>query len=174
MQCTAACQCPGRPALDARLEALQKEVRELKLKLFWKEHNTSELKPAMRHANQDATAKGPDCACLACAVSGRMDEEKEAKGFDCAFKPYFEALLAECGLGVGYAGHGSAVCEHEAEDTGNLVYDNDTHLVHVGRDDWVMFTYGAKLWQATAHDDPELQKLARLFELLWPAEENDA
>ena len=158
------CQCPGRAALEAK-------IQELELKLFWKEHNTSQLKLAMQCANQDAT-KGPDCACMACAVSGRKDEEKEAKGFDCKFKPYFEALLAECGLSVGYAGHGTAVCEHEAEPDGNSVWDNDTHFVHVGRDDWVSFTYGAKLWRATTHDDAELQKLARLFVCL-QAEDND-
>ncbi len=31
---------------------------------------------------------------MVCALSGRMDKGKEAKGFGCEFKPYFEALLA--------------------------------------------------------------------------------
>ncbi len=78
------------------------------------------------------------------------------------FKPYFEA---EYDLTVDCAGK-AAACAHEADPDGNIVYDNDTHFLHVGRDDWANFTYGAKLWGASSCQDPELQKLVRLFELL--------
>ena len=150
---------------------LEKQITELKLKIFWKEHCTGQLKLVMENANQN----GPDCACLVCAVSGRKDEEKDAEPFPsvCAFKPNFEALLTECGLTIGYC-DGVPVCEHESEPrriraTSSMI--STRIFVHVGRDDWFGFVYGAKLWRATTSDDPELQKLVSLFERLQPDEE---
>lgn len=147
---TPKCTCPGHAALENQL-------RELKLKLFWKRNSTTQLKLAMQCANQDR------CACMACAVSGRMDDDNEAVAMNCVFKPFFDALLAECGLGSSSYADNEGVCQHESDDSGNYVHDNDTHFVHIGHDDWVSFTYGAKLWRATSDDDAELQKLARLF-----------
>ncbi len=157
------CQCPGRAALEAELEAL-------KLKLFWKDHNKSQLELAMQYANQDAT-KGPGCACIACAVSGRMDEEQDAKGFDCTFKPYFEAKLKECGLTFERF-EDEAVGKVGAHDAADWIYANDAHLVFL-TDDWHAFSYGAKLWRAASSNDAELQKLARLFVCLETTEDND-
>ena len=55
--------------MDTRLQELRRENEELRLKLFWKEHNPSMLRQAMTVAN---TAEGgPRCACLACIVGGR-------------------------------------------------------------------------------------------------------
>lgn len=155
------------PLCCPHCEDLEKQITGLKLKIFWKNHNRSQLQFAMKNANQDVN--GPDCVCLACAVSGRKDEEKEAKGFDCTFKPYFEALLTEFGLTVGCCDGEPAGVAHDSDD---FIYNNDTHFVHVGaREDWFCFAYGAKLWSATASDDPELQKLVHLFERLQPDEE---
>jgi hypothetical protein len=151
----------------AKLNTLLAEKSALELKLFWKKHNITELRTAMEHANQNEV-DGPNCSCLACAASGRKYEEKKTQkhGVCCAFKPYLEALLVEHGLTVDHVGSGVAVCAHEAESFGNMVYDNDTHFVHLARDDWVIFTYGAKLWRASSCQDPELQKLVGLFESL--------
>ncbi len=79
-------------------------------------------------------------------------------------------MLTECGLTIGYS-DGKPLCRLKQEDSGNFVYDVDTHFVHLTRDDWFLFSYGAKLWRATASDDPELQKLVRLSERLQPDEE---
>ena len=49
--------------MDTRLLELKRENEELKLKLFWKEHNPSMLRQAMAAANK--IDGGPRCACLA-------------------------------------------------------------------------------------------------------------
>lgn len=148
----AAAHCP-------QCEDLKNEITALKLKIFWENHSKHELQLAMRYANQDTS--GPECVCLTCAESGRKDEEKESEGFECTFKPYFDALLRECGLTIGY-------CNGKADtDSGNFTQVNDSHFVHLGaREDWSCFAYGTKLWRATSITDPELQKLARLFKAL--------
>ena len=151
---------------DQLVVELVNENRALKLELFWKNHSITKLQNEMQWANQKEPG-GPGCNCLACAVSGRKDEENgiPASGFECIFKPYFEALLQECGLSVEPCCE--EYCMHISDDTGNTVYNNDSHFVSIGREDWKAFSYGAKLWKEPHSDqDPELRKLVRLFELL--------
>ncbi len=157
------CACPNHAALLEQRDALLEKVEALELKLFWKKYNSDQLKLAMTYANT-ADEEAPNCTCLACAASGRA--ESGTKGKSCRFKPYFEALLTEFHLSIGYAGNTSSCAHEDVQPDGNHVYDNDAHFVHVARDDWFIFTYGAKLWRATTRHDPELQKLERLFERL--------
>ncbi len=150
---------------DQRVSELLIENQELKLQLFWKEYGITQLQSAMSFANQKRG--GPDCNCLACAMSGRKDElnGEEAAGFECSFKPYFNSLLLECGISSmnGGGGHGF---QHISNASGNWVFDEECHLVLIGRDDWFNFTYGAKLWKATSVGDPELSRLRILFRRL--------
>jgi hypothetical protein len=155
---------------DQRVSELLNENRALRLQLFWKDYGVTHLQEAMRNANQKNG--GPDCNCLACGVSGRTDSERETDGFECSFKPYFDALLLECGL-ESLNGGGGVVSQHNSDSSGNYVYDEDTHLIRLGRDDWVAFTYGSKLWKAKTADDPELLKLCTLFNKLNSDAEED-
>jgi hypothetical protein len=148
---------------DQRVSELLAENQELKLKLFWRDYGVTNLQEAMQYANQKVG--GQDCSCLACAVSGRKDTDTVSAGFACKFEPYFRALLQECGLESLNAGPMAAI-EHISNNSGNFVYDSDTHLIRVGRDDWVHFTYGSRLWKATTVCDPELVKLRTLFDKL--------
>jgi hypothetical protein len=148
---------------DQRVSELLAENQKLRLQLFWKDYGVTHLQQAMRWANQKT--EGPDCSCSACAVSGRMDSEKEAHGFECSFKPYFEALLVECGL-ESLGGGWTVGIEHMSNSSGNCVYDQDTHLIRIGRNDWVAFTYGSRLFKAVTASDPELLKLRNLFDKL--------
>jgi hypothetical protein len=151
---------------DERLSELLAENRVLKLKLFWKDHAISQLQIAMINANQKEFG-GPGCKCVVCAVCGRDDhyDGYEELDFDCTFKPYFETLLRECGLhSMNNNEVISKVVElHMSDDTGNVVYNADTHLVRIGRNDWDTFSYGSKLWKASSIDDPEIKKLQNLF-----------
>jgi hypothetical protein len=153
---------------DERVTELIAENRVLKLKLFWKDHAITQLQTAMLNANQKTG--GPNCKCLACAFSGRDDhyDSYEVKGFECTFKPYFENLLCECGLqSLNWNEVDSEMVDmHMSDDTGNVVYYADTHLVRIGRDDWVGFSYGSKLWKASSIDDTEIKKLHTLFRKL--------
>jgi len=150
---------------DERLSELLTENRVLKLKLFWKDHAISQLQNAMINANQKDS--GPGCKCVVCSVCGRNDryDGYEELDFDCTFKPYFENLLRECGLqSMNNNEVNPKVVElHMSDDTGNVVYNADTHLVRIGRNDWDTFSYGAKLWKAASIDDPEIKKLQTLF-----------
>jgi hypothetical protein len=147
---------------DQRVIELLAENRKLKLQLFWKDYGIKNLEKSMQRAN--TKTGGPHCKCLACAVSGRLDEDEdgEAAGFECCFKPYFDALLLECEIETKNGGGGEGR-QHMSNSSGNCVYDEECHIVRLGRDDWAFFTYGSKLWNATRVDDPELLKLSNLF-----------
>ena len=160
--------------LQPRLLQLRNENEELKLKLFWKEHCKSKLQELMTESNQN----GPQCTCLSCAVSGRMDERQQAMpwGTDCKFKPWFEELLAkhELTAETGVQIYQEPVGQHMSMDDLNLLYDIDTHFHHLTRDDWFAWTYGAKLWKAKYVHDKELQKLSALFQSLSAVAENSS
>ena len=163
--------------LDYRFVEIMKENKALKLGMFWKKYNYEKLKEAMAFANQKA--EGPGCSCLACAVSGRKnrneEEPSDSDQFNCKFKPYFEATLSEFGLLTASGGSESSLgIEHESTGDSEfdvlihtLVYDIDSHLVTMARNDWYLFTYGAKLWKEGSVESPELQKLSLLFRKLY-------
>ena len=150
--------------MDARVAELRRENENLRLQLFWKDYNVQSLQEIMRTANN--WHKSPKCDCLICAVSGRKDEEIETDNARaCAFIPWFEEKIDMCGLKFGYAFQDSTNHPHMS-NTLNGVLDVDCHFVKVGRGDWLMFTYGKKLFRAQTVDDPELKKLKKLFQLL--------
>lgn len=145
------------------------ENRSLKLQLFWKDFNLKRLKKAMAFANTDGT--GPHCTCSACCRSGRVESDEEhAEGFQCTFKPWFEGLLESMGMTTMWSTHlnenHNHICLGDNQAAAS-VWDDDSHFAHFSsRDDWFWFTYGSKLWNAKSVDDPELQKLKRLFDVL--------
>jgi hypothetical protein len=145
---------------DARFEQLCRENAELRLQLFWKDHNDRMLKTVMEKVNK--------CNCWQCAVTGRMDKDD---GVDdskkCEFIPWFEEQLITCGITSGNVLKVS-VSQHHISGSWNPVWDVDCHLVKIPMigGDWSAFTYGLKLWKAKTVDDPELKKLEKLFNLL--------
>lgn len=151
--------------LQRENEALKLENEALKLKLFWKEHGQAELSAAMRLAN---FVEG-GCSCLACAVSGRHNRENgEIDGEKpCTFKPWFEQMLREHDMSIGYGIPDVPIwVDGSVCDSGNNVLDDGQHFTILGRQDWLHWTYGSRLWKATSVLDPELAKLERLFKTL--------
>jgi hypothetical protein len=152
--------------LDKEVLHLRQENEALRLQLFWKDHNCSQLASLMEEANQ--ASEGPQCACWSCSVKGRKRRNQETlpRGAPCTFKPWFEALLNECGLTMAtgdWIGQQLRIGAHMAM---NGVYDGDAHFLQVMRDDWYSWTYGARLWKAQSAEDPELAKLHALCERL--------
>ena len=132
--------------LDQRVLELRSENEELKLKLFWKDHNKSSLKEAMANGNNYCPS-APKCTCLSCVVSGRIEEEVESEDAgDCRFKPWFEQKLNDCGMTVGH--DASLRIDNSLIDAVNGVIDCDCHFVNFARCDWFFFSYGKKLWAA--------------------------
>jgi hypothetical protein len=150
---------------DTRLLELKRENEALKLKLFWKEHNNKELNVAMARANE--TDGGPQCSCLACAVSGRFisNNGEVAEQKPCTFKPWFEQVLREHDMSVGHVVDVPRI-DGSLVDSDNNVFDDDQHFTNFAGADWRWWTYGSKLWKATSVRDPELAKLERLFRTL--------
>ena len=164
--------------MDTRLLELKRENVELKLKLFWKDHNPCMLKQAMAVAN--TMEGGPRCACLACIVGGRCangtrgfapypfahvyDEHVVMSQYDrchlrCQFKPWFEEKIREAGMSVWASTvfvDGYVVDANDAQDTGQ-------HFSNLGIQDWNTWVYGGTLSKASSTGDPELGKLKRLF-----------
>jgi hypothetical protein len=150
--------------MDARVSELRKENENLRLQIFWRDYSIQLLADLMGAANN--WDNSPKCNCLSCAVSGRMDgvvESDNARA--CAFVPWFEEKIAECGMTFGYPFPTSTNYQHMSNTNGG-VYDVDCHFVKLGRGDWFFFTFGKRLYQAQSTDDPELKKLKKLFELL--------
>jgi hypothetical protein len=171
--------------MDTRLLELKRENEELKLKLFWKEHNPCMLKQAMRGFN----AGFSHCACLACIVGERCDggtlgyaPYQFVQEYDnhtvmtpcdrchirCQFKPLFEKKIAEQDMSVGFGVSDAHLpvwvdgcVVHDA-----TVLDDGQHFNNLRRTDWNTFTYGARLWKAASATDTELMKLKRLFHAL--------
>ena len=153
--------------LDREVLHLRQENEPLRLQLFWKDLSRSHLQELMREANQ--AEEGPRCKCWSCAVSGRIEEGAQPGEAACKFKEFFEALMAQCGLTAvtDVQIDQNPVGSHMSMDDGNQVYDNvDAHFHHLTRDDWWVWTYGARLWKCQSADDPELAKLKALFALL--------
>ena len=173
--------------MDMRLLELKRENEELKLKLFWKEHNPSMLKQAMAAANKGEG--GPACSCLACIVGGRC--ENGTRGYApyanvheydhhfvlsaqdrchlrCQFKPWFEERIRESGMSV--RDRPSSVWLDGADgrvvgDDAGVLYDGH-HFIHMGRVDWNAWVYGSRLWKASSVADQELRRLKSLFHAL--------
>ena len=164
--------------MDTRLLELKRENEELKMRLFWKEHNPSMLRQAMAAANMGEG--GPACSCLQCIVGGRCadgtrgyapyaftheyDGHIVMPAYDrchlrCQFKPWFEQKIRESGLSVRDA-DGIVV----GDGAGAL--DDGHHFIHMGRVDWNAWVYGSRLSKASSVADQELQKLQKLFRAL--------
>ena len=157
----------SRVLYDQRVLDLRRENEALRLQLFWKDHSRNHLAHLMIQANRAI----PKCACSACGVSGRI-EDGVAASFSplCAFKPWFEARVAACGLNTYFVGLPASGAVASPGWGGKYktteLYDGaDAHFHHVdGRDDWGdSWTYGARLWRARDVGDAELLKLRRLF-----------
>jgi len=146
--------------MDTRLLELKRENEELKLKLFWRDHNPSMLQQAMAAAN--TVDGGPRCACLACILGGRCANgtrgfapypfvpEYERCHLRCQFQPWFETQIGEAGMRVGVG----------------ALRDDGRHFSNLGSADWNEWVYGSRLRQASSAADPELGKLRRLFRAL--------
>lgn len=154
----------SRLLLDERVLELRMENEALRLKLFWKDHNLCELRDLMAMANR----AGPDCSCTSCALTYRKRIEKDRQPRDepCSFKPWFESILADLDMIciIGFWPELKPVFDHDCTDY--HVYDVDSHFHHNGQANWLFWGYGSKLWKAKTINDPELQKLKRLFERL--------
>ena len=152
--------------MDARVAELRRENEELRLRLFWKDYRVSKLQKAMQMAN--CWENSPNCNCWQCAVTGRMDcDTLVDESRKCGFISWFEAKVAACDLIVGYVLRDSTQSQHVSNPL-NGVWDTDCHIVKIVMfgGDWSLFTYGSRLWKAKTVNDPELEKLKKLFELL--------
>lgn len=177
--------------MDVRLLELMRENEELKLKLFWKEHNPSMLKQAMAVAN--TVEGGPGCTCLACIVGGRCangtrgyapyafaheyDHQLVMSAHDichlrCQFKPWFEKKISESGMSVRDMPLSVWVdgADGGVVDDGKAVLDDGNHFINMGKVDWNTWVYGLRLCKASSTSDRELGKLKGLFLALIPSE----
>ena len=145
---------------------LREENRQLKLRAFWADFNMSEFCEAVM-----AQSKRPACPCLNCLQNSRRLLARTAytqqappppcSGWECTYLPWIINLVREGGMTVS-----------EAPCSDKLIHPHSCGLAFVSAQD-VHFafspnlklglTMGAKLWKAQSTDDPELEKLAKLF-----------
>ena len=143
--------------LDLRLCELKSENEALKLQVFWLQHSFDNLSQRMQWAN--CSHNGPFCTCHDCLQSGRFHPAYAGPGIDrcvyrCTFKPFFERLITQCGMSVGYG------------ET-----DTDTHFLCLDsplapHEGWHSWHYGGKLTALHTSRNADLQKLQQLFQVL--------
>lgn len=174
--------------MDTRLLELKRENVELKLKLFWKEHNPCMLRQAMAVANK--IDGGPRCTCLACIVGGRCEygtqgyapypfahmydehlvmTQSDRCHLHCQFKPWFDQRIRESGMSVREM-PSSVWLDGRVVDDDMEVLDDGHHFINMGTVDWNAWVYGSRLRNASSVTDPELGKLERLFRVLEASE----
>ena len=161
--------------LDVRVIELKNENEALKLQIFWEKYNNFKLQKAMETANK----YGPNCKCVNCSLHSRagnlMQHEIEQEKV-CTFKPWFEDKAADCGITIG--GPMGGDCHHMSA-CGDAKYGSvgmaDYHLINNqhGSYIWGMSRYGSKMWRYKSAEDPELQKLVKLFYAMWEGERNE-
>ncbi len=152
----------SRLLFEKRIIEQRQEIEELRLELFWKDHNTHALKRAMRVANTNNTS----CICVCCSMSQRdryVNRDEVDRSATCKFAPWFEKQLGRCGLvAVGQ----TSLHKHSTSYHDSLSRDEclkvDSHFVVGPTTDWMVFRFGERLWKATTADDPELRKLSLL------------
>ena len=138
---------------DSRLCELKRENESLRLRVFWLEHSMQQLAERMQRAN--CSKDGPCCSCCDCLESGRFHPMYAGPGTDtcmwkCAFKSWFEEIVARCGMRVG-------LCKEE-----------DAHFWYTASE-WApvrpAWQYGTRLTGARS-EHADLHKLKGLFDAL--------
>ena len=145
--------------LDQRVIDLRKENDTLRLELFWHTHTPRQLRLEMRRANMLGPIR---CSCYHCISACRTDEVMitdmmTSRHDPCAFNAWFYRLLADLGM--------TYIPDSEKEPTTDHD-DVDAHLLISGDKIWANWVYGARLRKARTMDDPEVNKLKRLFAAL--------
>ena len=150
--------------LDERVLELRREIEALRLELFCRDHNIGRLTALMREANR--------CECCQCEFVGiycptipRVTTLVQT----CIFDDWFHSLIVSCGMTVGELQDNQSSVDFHMSHAYNLdgqrVYDVDAHF-YQRHEIFSFWKYGSKLWKAKSVNDPELQKLKRLFERL--------
>jgi hypothetical protein len=148
-----------------------KKLREinqkLELDLFWNDYGVNSLCTMMARANK-YHPNAPMCTCLNCSYTERSEYNSHNNGISCLFKPWFEQKLDLLQIKTlhGYPLQNVEQLEHVCSGDTEYVLDVDAHFVNMAQQNWTWFTYGASLWKATSIHDPQIQKLASLFDEL--------
>ena len=139
----------SRVLFEQRIIDQRKEIEELKVCLFWRDHNLDQLIDGMKLANKYHIR----CTCNGCKRAGRTFElrPEDIEHYDCIFCPWFEEQIAKCGMVV--RGPNSNERCH--------IYEYD-HPVQWG---FYHFTYGDLLRDAPTIG-PEYLKLHKLMQIL--------
>ena len=146
--------------MDARVAELRSENEMLRLQLFWKDHTPEKFRTFIGKAMMGANS--PKCGCFRCFCISKKIPRAPGPG-PCKFIPWLESTIAACGMTSGRGDSGEMEFRMDHMD-GDMVYRTEVHVVFdMGIDGC---SYGAKLWKVKLVDDPALQKLDKLFEVL--------
>ena len=141
--------------MDQRVIELRQENERLRFESFWRDHSLKKLDKRLRWANS-VEKIGPRCYCQDCLEVERFGRSiaffRPWSG-PCAFKPWFDRLLAQ---------HEMTFVTLESDDLRPDCSLIDAHFVELDGN-WTGKDYGGKLRGAKSADDPELRKLRRLF-----------
>jgi hypothetical protein len=149
------------------IEMLREENKRLQLQLFWRDHEVSVMESLMMDLNTNTVG----CKCNNCRITGRFPAARlcDNPHVECRFNALFEGKLVELGLTFHHVQneeewHPKFIIVKECDPL-HVVYNDDFHLVNIiSQQPWYNFCYGRTLWEANDVNDPEVHKLAKLFE----------
>jgi len=117
---------------------------EASSKVFWLAYGRPRLHQAMVEFNEAVVG----CACLACHVAGRWQEDGDSEPSPgaCTFVPTFEQLMEERGVRFNRGGD-----------------DGECDLYTVGRCDWVTWGFGERMLRLQDTDDQQIARYQNLI-----------
>ena len=148
-------------------EDLVSENKELKYKLFWKNHNAEKFGQAMLRANMDNEAL--KCACPLCIRIGHWNGEYPADHpiKECRFRPWLFSRMEECGITTVVPDTNGPTLvkttKHLSNEQG-YVFKMNYHVV-IPESHYAQMTWGKLIWESELGSE-ELEKLLRLFSML--------
>jgi hypothetical protein len=156
--------CVSRLLMDQRVIELRRENERLKMCIFWRDHNTVNLREVLMYSNLFAPG-APDCRCISCCISGVAGHHFGVDSVEsCKFIPWIQGVAERYGMTMEVKKPESSHVSHPSLP--GHVYDQDCHFVWADVTERAYCTYGARIWKAQTVSDINLKKLSRFFDEL--------
>jgi hypothetical protein len=138
------------------VDDLKEENRQLKLDAFWADFNLAQFERALTYVRDR-----PRCSCYDCICLGRTSGDFSNRFVKCSYIPWIRKKILDSGM-----------LFSDLQSTDKTLHVPSSGYVYVSNED-VHFTasyntklgvaYGVRLWKAQFVNDPELEKLVKLF-----------
>ena len=152
---------------NQKLAICRREIKRLRVCLFWSRYNTSNLRRLMERINKEIVR----CDCAACHETGRAPHITSGArpSVPCQFCQYWEELLRKYRIPFEYVifDSGARLPYKMRKDSGACI-ERESAIVNVGKDDlWRDVAYGTPVSQQDNDPDSAIcSKIRALFQYI--------